>query len=132
MKTLFATLTAVAAVTVIAAPAAAQARDHNGGRSQSHRYEQRHDTYRGGYNINQRQDALNRRIAISVRNGSLTRNEARRLVNESRTIARLEARYRNNGFSRSERADLDRRFDRLEAQIRHERRDRDYGYGYHR
>ena len=41
------------------------------------------------------------------------------------SLARLEARYRRDGLSQWERADLDRRFDRLSAQIRYERRDRD-------
>jgi len=44
---------------------------------------------------------------------------------EFHDIARLEARYRVNGLSNWERADLDRRFDRLDAQIRFERHDRD-------
>jgi hypothetical protein len=74
--------------------------------------------------INSRQAMLDQRIDVGVRNGSLTRNEAVRLRAEFRDIAALEARYRNNGLSFSERADLDRRFDRLSAQIRYERNDR--------
>ena len=46
------------------------------------------------------------------------------------TIARLEHRYRRDGLSQWERADLDRRFDRLSYQIRDERRDRDNRYTY--
>lgn len=80
--------------------------------------------------INQRQDQLERRIDIGQRNGSLTRSEAYRLRAELRETARLEARYRRGGLSGWERADLDRRFDRIGAQIRYERHDRDYGYGY--
>ena len=80
--------------------------------------------------INQRQDQLERRIDVGLRNGSLTRNEAYRLRGELRETARLEARYRRGGLSGWERADLDRRFDRINAQIRYERHDRDYGYGY--
>lgn len=76
--------------------------------------------------INQRQENLDQRIDVGVRNGSLTRNEAVRLRSEFRDLARLEARYRStNGLSLSERRDLDRRFDVLSAQIRFERRDRD-------
>ena len=80
--------------------------------------------------INDRQDRLERRIDIGLRNCSLTRHEAYRLRAELRETARLEHRYRYNGLSRWERADLDRRFDRIAAQIRYERHDRDYGYGY--
>ncbi|HJV42003.1 hypothetical protein [Caulobacter sp.] len=80
--------------------------------------------------INQRQDQLERRIDIGLRNGSLTRSEAYRLRAELRDAERLEHRYRRGGLSGWERADLDRRFDRIGAQIRYERHDRDYGYGY--
>ncbi len=80
--------------------------------------------------INQRQDQLERRIDIGLRNGALTRSEAYRLRAELRNVDRLEYRYRRDGLSGWERADLDRRLDRLSAQIRYERHDRDYGYGY--
>lgn len=60
-------------------------------------------------NINARQANLDARIDAGVRNGDLTRNEAARLRDEFRDIARLEARYRaSNGLSLSERRDLDR------------------------
>lgn len=76
--------------------------------------------------INDRQENLDRRIDVGVRNGSLTRNEAVRLRAEFRDLARLEARYRSTyGLSVAERRDLDRRFDSLSAQIRYERNDRD-------
>jgi Spy/CpxP family protein refolding chaperone len=80
--------------------------------------------------INQRQAQLERRIDRGVQRGDLTRSEANRLHREFRDLARLEGRYRYNGLNMRERADLDRRFDRLAAQIRFERNDRDYGYGY--
>jgi len=80
--------------------------------------------------VNDRQAMLDRRIDIGVRNGSLTRGEAYRLRAELRETERLEHRYRRGGLSGWERADLDRRFDRISAQIRYERHDRDYGYGY--
>ena len=80
--------------------------------------------------INQRQDQLERRIDIGLRNGSLNRQEAYRLRAELRETERLEHRYRRDGLSGRERADLDRRFDRISAQIRYERHDRDYGAGY--
>ena len=75
--------------------------------------------------INQRQDQLERRIDMGLRNHSLTRSEAGRLRGELRETARLEDRYRRGGLSGWERADLDRRFDRLSASIRYEPRDHD-------
>ncbi|HEY8615545.1 hypothetical protein [Phenylobacterium sp.] len=86
--------------------------------------------YDGWQSINQRQAQLERRIDRGVQRGDLTRAEATRLHREFRQLSRLESRYRVNGLTRWERADLDRRFDRLAAEIRLERRDRDYGYGY--
>jgi Ni/Co efflux regulator RcnB len=74
--------------------------------------------------INQRQTNLYNRIEQGVRNGSLTRPEARQLQNRFTTIARLENRYRSNGLTMWERRDLDQRFDSLSRQIRAERHDR--------
>jgi hypothetical protein len=76
--------------------------------------------------INQRQATLDQRIDGGIRNGSLTRNEARQLRSDFQGIARLEARYRSNGLSNRERADLDRRFDTLSARIKYDRHDRDH------
>ena len=132
----------VLAATSAALPAAAQSwgpQDRGHDRSYDRGYER--DSNRGhdrgyqntGYgnwqSINQRQDQLDRRIDRGVRNGSLSRREAGRLRAEFYAIARLEASYRRGGLSGWERADLDRRFDRLSAQIRMERRDRDYRRG---
>lgn len=77
-------------------------------------------------NINQRQQQLDRKIDQGVRSGALNRNEAFRLRAEFRQIAQLEARYRVGGLSFRERADLDRRFDRLNAKIKIEKRDRQH------
>lgn len=75
--------------------------------------------------INQRQANLDARIDAGVRSGDLTRAEAVRLRGEFNDLARLEARYRSSyGLSAAERRDLDMRFDRLSAQIRFERNDR--------
>ena len=85
--------------------------------------------------INQRQANLDARIDAGVRDGSLTRQEAFRLRGEFNDLARLEARYRADGLSFRERADLDRRFDALSQQIRFQRNDdqdrngRGYGRG---
>ena len=78
----------------------------------------------GWLSINQRQANLDQRIDAGVRNGSLTRAEAARLRAEFNGLVRLEARYRASyGLSLSERADLDRRYDALSAQIRYQRND---------
>ncbi|MCK3127704.1 hypothetical protein MZG98_27560, partial [Escherichia coli] len=58
-------------------------------------------------------------------NGQLSRREATRLRGEFNGLLRLEANYRRGGLTAWERQDLDRRFDRLSAQIRYERRDYD-------
>jgi hypothetical protein len=84
----------------------------------------------GWVSINQRQAELDHRIDMGVRHGDLTRREAGRLRVEFNRIAQLEARYRVNGLNGWERADLDRRFDRLSAEIRIQRHDNQYGYGY--
>lgn len=100
-----------AASVAVALPAAAEAQS----------YSARHA---GWTSINQRQDNLDRRIDVGIRNGQLNRREATRLRGEFYALARLENHYRRGGLTRWERTDLDRRFDRLSAQIRFERRDR--------
>ncbi len=83
--------------------------------------------------INQRQAQLDARIDAGVRDGSLTRQEAFRVRGEFNDLVRLEARYRADGLSFGERADLDRRFDALSQEIRFQRHDdqtrNDRGYG---
>ncbi len=94
--------------------------------SQRIRYERNDRQDRGDGNwmpINQRQRNLDARIDAGVRDGSLSRREADRLRAEFRTIAAIERDYRRNGLSQRERADLDRRFDRLSATIQAESRD---------
>ncbi len=98
-------------------------------------YDMRHDrpmAERGSQwvSINERQAMLDRRIDRGLRDGSLNRREAGRLRMQFNDIARLETRYRVGGLSNWERADLDRRFDRLSSRIRSERHDDQYGYGY--
>ena len=82
--------------------------------------------YGGWQTINARQDNLDRRIDVGIRNGSLNRKEAYRLRSDFRALANLEARYRRGGLSLGERRDLDRRFDALSARIRYERHDRNH------
>jgi Ni/Co efflux regulator RcnB len=69
--------------------------------------------------VNERQANLERRIDQGVRSGELTRPEAARVRGEFRQIARLEVQYRRSGgrLTGYERADLDRRFDRLSQQV---------------
>jgi hypothetical protein len=116
----------VLAATSVAIPAAAQSYhgpNHNqGGHG---RPPVAAPAYNNWQSINQRQVSLDRRIDQGVRNGSLSRREATRLRSEFNSLARLEASYRRGGLSAWERNDLDRRFDRLSAQIRYERRDND-------
>jgi hypothetical protein len=93
--------------------------------SQRIRYERRdRQDDRGWISINQRQRQLDARIDAGVRDGSLSRREARRLRAEFYDIAALEARYRRDGLNRQERADLDRRFGRLSAEVYAQRHDR--------
>jgi ABC-type microcin C transport system permease subunit YejB len=75
--------------------------------------------------INQRQANLEHRIDQGVRNGSLTGPEATKLREQYRDLARLEANYRRSGrgLSPAERADLDRRFDRLSDHVYAQRHD---------
>ncbi|MGK6356151.1 hypothetical protein ACMGDH_13120 [Sphingomonas sp. DT-207] len=85
-----------------------------------------HGYYQSGWqNINARQARLDAKIDQGIRSGALSRREASRLRNDFRGLARLEAQYRHSGrgLSLAERRDLDRRFDRLAAQIRVEKRD---------
>ena len=139
MKTFLLSMAAAAALTAVAAPVAAQSYgrydqfdrryEQPYGRDHQPRYEQPYG--RDQVSINQRQERLERRLQRGVMRGDLTRNEARRLHMQAREVAYMEARYRVNGLNGWERADLDRRFDRLEAMLRFERRDgddrRDYG-----
>lgn len=52
-------------------------------------------------------------------------NAADRGCGEFNALLRLEANYRRGGLTAWERTHLDRRFDRLSASIREQRRDRD-------
>lgn len=125
MKTLALALAAATVVTGAAAAGAASAQGWYGGRGW-------HDDRGEWVHIERRKIQLDRRIENGLRSGQLTPREARRLQREFDDIARLEYRYSRNGLSPWEMAQLDRRFDRLAAQIRWERRDDDRRYGYNR
>ena len=75
---------------------------------------------------------LERRIEQGLRSGQLTDDEAELLRDEFDDLATLEARYRVGGISSWERADLDRRMDRLADRIGDERTDPDREYGWSR
>ena len=87
----------------------------------------RWDNDRGGnwQNISQRKYQLDRRIDQGERNRQLSRREATRLRYELNSLVNLERSYMRGGLSFRERAELDRRYDRLSMQVRAERRDRD-------
>ena len=107
----------------VAVPAMAQSYGPRHYEDRGGRYEQD----RGGswQNISQRKYQLDRRIDRGERNGSLSRREATRLRFDLDALVHLERSYLRGGLSYRERAELDRRYDRLSFQIREERRDRD-------
>jgi hypothetical protein len=113
----------VLAAASVALPAAAQSYGQPYRPAPSYGYH--HSGYGSWQSINQRQATLDRRIDNGLRNRTLSWREATRLRGEFQAIARLEANYRRGGLSNWERADLDRRFDRLAAQIRSEKSDWD-------
>lgn len=115
MKTMILTLAAAAALSA----GVATAQPYGWGRPDSR-----------WMSIDERQAQLDFRIDQGIRNGQLTRREAFDLRNQLDRIARIEARYRWNGLSGWERADLDRRLDALTINIRMARRDDDRRYGY--
>ena len=119
MKKMLVPALIVAAVSAAALPAAAQ----NYNRPGQHQNDDR--GYGNWQSINVRQANLDRRIDQGVRNGQLSRREATRVRSEFNALLRLEASYRRGGLTAWERSDLDRRFDRLSASVREERRDRD-------
>ena len=122
-------LTVLAAATVVAAiPAAASAQTYGSNTRGPIPYSDYRPTPNRApvwENINQRQRELDRRIDLGVRMGRISRREATALRAEFRSIARLEQTYRRGGLTVRERADLDRRFDRLSMKIRVEASDRD-------
>lgn len=112
----------VLAAASVAVPAAAQSyHGPNHGSSRAPAVQ----SYQNWQSINDRKYNLDRRIDQGLRNRSLSRREADRLKAELNSLVRLERSYMRGGLSRTERIDLDRRYDRLSAQVRSERRDHD-------
>ncbi|MDZ4371025.1 MAG: hypothetical protein U1C74_06345 [Phenylobacterium sp.] len=81
-------------------------------------------------NLNQRQAQFRQRLDTAVRDRRITQAQASNLAGEFRSIADLEQRYRRGGLSAQERADLNLRFDRLQANFRGSIAANQYGYGY--
>ena len=120
----------IPALALAAASVAVPAMAQNHGYDAQHRGDRYERPYerdnRGGWqNISQRKYQLDRRIDQGERNRQLSRREATRLRYELNALVRLERSYMRGGLSYRERAELDRRYDRLSAQVRAERRDRD-------
>ncbi|QYC10405.1 hypothetical protein [Brevundimonas nasdae] len=107
------------AAAAVALPAAAQSYGHAPSRAPAYQV-----SYGSWQSIGARQAELDRRIDRAVRSGQISNREAYRLRGEFNALKRLEADYRRSGLSSWQRADLDRRYDRLSAQVRYDR----YGY----
>ena len=135
MKKILLSVAALASLAA-AAPAMAQPygdydRDYNRGYDNGRYYGyERGDNDRGAYNFNARERELAQRIERGRRNGTLSWAEARQLRYQLSQIQYLERRYRVNGLNGRERADLDRRLDRVAIQLRVDMRDRDDGPGW--
>lgn len=110
-----------ASAVAIATPTLAQdyGRHHGGGYGQG---------YNGGWNgggLNGEQARLAQRIDRAAYNGRISRREAQNLRAQLEDYQRLEWRYRRDGLSNWERRDLQNRLDRIERNLREDRRDRD-------
>lgn len=124
MKKIILTLAAVSALTATATAASAQpGRDFG-----------RPPIVAPGYGIDSRQAMIAQRIDNGLRNGAISRREAAHLKADLRDIDRMEAAFRRSrpGLTQGEIAQLNGRLDRLAAQVRLERRDREFGAGYGR
>lgn len=131
MKKILISIAAASALAAAAAPAAAQSYGAYDRGDNRHDRGGQHWDDRGGGRGGDRADMLKFRIDRAERNHQISRREAFRLREQVRLTERLSWRYRADGIvTRWERADLDRRFDSIRAQLRYERNDRDYGAGY--
>ena len=98
-------------------------------------YNRGYNYSRGSDNIDAREAEIERRIDDGYRRGDLSAGEVRRLRNELRVVQVMETRYRRNGYDRgpggltpAERADLDRRLDRLSGMVFQNRHSYDRRY----
>lgn len=131
-------MTALLAVSAIAAAAPAVAQDYSRGsdrgddrgydRGDDRRGDDRDGRYGNGRdNLRQDYDRLAQRITRAQRNRTISYREADRLNQQLRVVRQMDRRYRmsDGRLSRWERTDLEQRVSRLERQIRSERRDGD-------
>lgn len=127
MKKVILSFAALAAAAT-ALPAVAQpygnAYGHRGGYDQRG-YDQRGYDSRNWTPIEVRLDRLQNRIERGIESGRLTRREAQGIRYEFRDLVQRERVYSRNGLNWQEQADLNARFERLNARVRFERQDRE-------
>ena len=75
-----------------------------------------------------RLEQLDDRIEQSLRRGEISRDQAQRLMDEYQQLRRLDRDFRQDGLSRDERYELDRRISEFERRIENARSGRDGGY----
>lgn len=117
-----------ASAVAIATPTLAQdyGRGHGDrGGGYGYGYGQNHNGGWNGGGLNGEQARLAQRIDRAAYNGRISRREAHSLRSQLADYQRLEWRYRRDGLSHWERRDLQNRLDRIERNLREERRDRD-------
>ena len=137
MKKLFVSVALASTALVAAAPASAQYYDR-GDRYDRDRYEDRYDRRDGwnrygyrGEDLKPRLDRINAQISRGLQRGMITEGEARRLRGEMGQIWRLSQRFwQSQGYDPRERAELNRRINWLQDQVRFERRDNDRRWRY--
>ena len=88
------------------------------------------DHERGGDDVDQRQQRIERRIDRAWQSGELTRREYRHLQHGLREFARAEYAYKSDGWlSAREQSELHARLDALAREVRHERQDAEHRQG---
>ncbi|HET7033447.1 MAG TPA: hypothetical protein VFJ48_10010 [Casimicrobiaceae bacterium] len=82
-------------------------------------------------NVNERESRIRARIERGIRDGRITRGEARGLYRELASIEATEHAYKSDGrLSYRESAELNRRLDRLADNVRVQVRDEERRYSY--
>jgi hypothetical protein len=110
MKPVLSSLLAVLLTSVVAAPQAADGPERS---------------------VNQRQHNQQQRIHQGVRQGDLTRGEARQLQHQARDVRREERAFRSDGrFTAAERQQVQRDLNHVSRNIRHERHDGGRRFGH--
>lgn len=104
MKQILLAMTAVSALCV-GVPANAQVGDVISG------------IFGGGANYESRIRQLEQRVQYGIQRGTISRNEADNLRDRLRDLRNRESQYDDNGYSRSERDDLNRRIDDIARRI---------------